>query len=100
MALDPNYIISSKVNAENKFKELVEILYGRDWITSIMADNAKKQFFNLTSCTKAKFNEKFEKFTENDSRLDDFIMVLLVKTNLVKIFGLSSKLLFTWPSLR
>ena len=31
--------------------------------------------------------------------LDDFIMVLLVKTNLVKIFGLSSKLFFTWSSL-
>ena len=29
-ALDPNYIISSKVNAEKKFKKLVEILYGRD----------------------------------------------------------------------
>ena len=27
---------------------------------------------NLTSCAKAKLNEKFEKFTENDSRLDDF----------------------------
>ena len=37
-----------------------------------MADNAKQQFFNLTSCAKAKLNEKFEKFTENDSRLDDF----------------------------
>ena len=37
-----------------------------------MADNAKQQFFNLTSCAKAKLNEKFEKFTENGSRLDDF----------------------------
>ena len=47
-SLDPNYIISSKVNAERKFKKLVEILYERDWITSIEADNAKQQFFNLT----------------------------------------------------
>ena len=44
-ALDPNYIISSKVNAEKKFKKLVEILYERDWITSIVANNAKQQFF-------------------------------------------------------
>ena len=50
----------------------MEILYERDQITSIVADNAKQQFFNLTSCAKAKLNEKFEKFTENDSRLDDF----------------------------
>ena len=71
-ALDPNYIISSKANAEKKFKKLVEILYERDWITSIVADNAKQQFFNLIACAKAKLNKKFEKFTENDSRLDDF----------------------------
>ena len=71
-ALDPNYIISSKVNAEKKFKKLVEILYGRDQITSIAAVNTKQQFFKLTSCARAKLNEKFEKFTENDSRLDDF----------------------------
>ena len=37
-----------------------------------MADNAKQQFFNLTSCAKAKLNEKFDKFKENNSRLDDF----------------------------
>ena len=71
-ALDPNYIISSKVNTEKKFKKLVEIFYERDRITSIVADNVKQQFFNLTSCSKAKLNEKCEKFTENDSCLDDF----------------------------
>ena len=37
-----------------------------------MADNAKQQFFNLTSCAKAKLNEKFEKFTENGNHLGDF----------------------------
>ena len=31
-----------------------------------MADNAKQQFFNRTSCAKAKLNENFEKLTEND----------------------------------
>ena len=70
--LDPNYIISSKVNAEKKFKKFVEILYERDWIASVVTDNAKQQFFNLTSCAKAKLNEKFDKFKESDSRLDDF----------------------------
>ena len=71
-ALDPNYIISRKVSAEKKFKKLVKTLYERDWITAIVADNAKQQFFNLTSCAKANLNEKFEKFTENNSCLDDF----------------------------
>ena len=55
-----------------RFKKLVKTPYERDWITSIVADNAKQQFFNLIACAKAKLNKKFEKFTENDSRLDDF----------------------------
>ena len=75
--LGPNYIISSKVNAEKKFKKFVEILYERDWIASVVTDNAKQQFFNLTSCAKAKLNEKFDKFKENDSRLDDFYYDIL-----------------------
>ena len=71
-ALDPSYIIASKVNAEKKFKNLVEILYERDWITSIAADNAKLQFCSLSSAVRVKLNERFENFSENDSRLDDF----------------------------
>ena len=55
-ARDPNYIISIKVTAEKKFKKLVEILYERYWITSIVADDEKQQFFNLASCAKAKSN--------------------------------------------
>ena len=55
-ARDPNYIISIKVNAEKKFKKLVEILYERYWITSIVADDGKQQFFNLASCANAKSN--------------------------------------------
>ena len=46
-ALEPSYIISSKVNAEKKFKNLVEILYERDLITSIVADK-KLQFCSLS----------------------------------------------------
>ena len=41
-----------------------------------MADNAKQQFFNLNSHAKAKLNEKFEKFTENDSFLNDFYYII------------------------
>ena len=71
-ALDPSYIISSKVNAEKKFKNLVEILYERDLITSIVADNAKLEFCSLSSAARVKLNEIFKNFSENDSRLDDF----------------------------
>ena len=46
-ASDPSFIISIKVNAQKKFKNLVEILYERDWITFILADNAKLQFCSL-----------------------------------------------------
>ena len=35
-ALDPNYIISSKVTAKKKFRKVVKILYERDWITSFV----------------------------------------------------------------
>ena len=41
-----------------------------------MADNAKQQFFNLTSHAKAKLNEKFEKFSENDCCLNDFYYII------------------------
>ena len=71
-ALDPSYIISGKVNAEKKFKNLVEILYERNWITSVVADNAKLQFCSLSSAARVKLNERFENFSEIDSRLDDF----------------------------
>ena len=71
-ALDPSYIISSKVSAEKKFKNLVKILYERDLITSIVADNAKLQFYSLSSAARVKLNERFENFSENDSRPDDF----------------------------
>ena len=71
-ALDPSYIISSKVNAEKKFKNLVEILHERDLITSIVADNAKLQFCSLSSAACVKLNERFENFSETDSRLHDF----------------------------
>ena len=71
-ALDPSYIISSKVNAEKKFENLVEILYERDLITSIVADNAKLQFCSLSSAARVNLNERFENFSENDSRLDGF----------------------------
>ena len=98
-SLDPNYIISSKVNAEKKFKKLVEILYERDWITSIEADNAKQQFFNLTWCAKAKLNEKFEKFTKMTAVVMIFV-ILLFKTNLIKIFGLSSKLFWFFHTVK
>ena len=71
-ALDPSYIISGKVNAEKKFKNLVKILYERDLITFIVADNAKLQFCSLSSAAHLKLNERFENFSENDSRPDDF----------------------------
>ena len=70
-ALVPSYIISNKVNAERKFKNLVEILYESDWISTIVADNAKLQFCSLSSAAHVKLNERFENFSENDSRLDD-----------------------------
>ena len=91
-ALDPSYIISSEVNAEKKFKNLVKILYERDWITSIVADNAQLQFCSLSFAARVKLNERFENFSENDSRLDDFYYDVIGQDNLVKIFGLSSKL--------
>ena len=90
--LGPSYIISSKVSARKKFKNLVKILYERDWITSIVADDAKLQFCSLSSAARVKLNESFQNFSEHDSRLDDFIMMLLVKTNLIQIFSLSLKL--------
>ena len=71
-ALDPSYIISSKVNAEKKFKNLVKIFYERDLVTSIVAGNAKLQFCSLSSAARLKLNERFENFSENDSLLDDF----------------------------
>ena len=36
------------------------------------ADNAKLQFCSLSSAVRVKLNERFENFSENDSRLDDF----------------------------
>ena len=41
-------------------------------ITSIVADNAKLQFCSLSSAACVKLNERFENFSENDSRLNDF----------------------------
>ena len=37
-----------------------------------MADNAKLQFWSLSSAARVKLNKRFENFSENDSRLDDF----------------------------
>ena len=71
-ALDPSYIISNKVIAKKKFKNLVKILYERDLVTSIVADNAKLLFCSLSSAARVKLNERFENFSGNDSRLDDF----------------------------
>ena len=42
------YIISSKVSAEKKFRNSVEILYKRDSIISIVVGNAKLQFCSLS----------------------------------------------------
>ena len=74
-----HYIISSKVNAEKKFKNLVKILYERDLITSIVADNAKLQFCNFSFAARVKLNERFENFSENDSRPDDFYYDVIVQ---------------------
>ena len=41
-------------------------------ITPIVADNAKLQFCSLSSAACVKLNERFENFSENDSRLNDF----------------------------
>ena len=71
-ALDPSHIISSKVNAEKKFKNLVDIFYERDLITSIVADNPKLQFCSLSSAARVKLDERFENFSENGRCLDDF----------------------------
>ena len=45
--LDPSYIVSSEVKTEKKFKNLVKILYDRDGIKCVVADNAKPLPFFL-----------------------------------------------------
>jgi len=70
----PSRVASKRFLSEKRLAELVQILYEKNHITSVVADSAKLQFSNLCARAGDYFSGAFERFSRHDHHLD-FILL-------------------------
>ena len=75
--LAPNSVVNSQVVAEKRMRNLVQTMYEKGYITSVVADKCVSQFGDLCSKASGTFRSKFSGFNRSSDRLDTFYYSIL-----------------------
>lgn len=85
--LVPETIRSNPSLAENRVKDLLQMLYDKGQISAVVADKGKIQFSELTMKASGDWRGQFRAFNRNTDRLDDFYYSLIgLNTSFTELF--------------
>ena len=76
-SLSPVLMVSQKEKSSNYFSTLVEKLYGGRWISSKVADLAKKEYDTLMKAAHGEHKDSFLTFKWKEDRVDSFFAELM-----------------------
>jgi len=85
--LVPETVRSNPSLAENRVKDLLQMLYDKGHISAVVADKGKIQFSELTTKASGDWQGQFRAFNRNTDRLDDFYYSLIrLNTSFTELF--------------